>query len=152
MLNRILLFAGLSFSWVACAPAGAYAKDIIIVADDTIQWLSAGLPSEGGVLKVPVKVGDVLHFVFSNGPNFPHGITTENIADKPKIQKRGEADKKAFLRELGDGPSRFGPKITPTKANEEITQVQVLPDFQDTLDLMCSVHLQNMSMTLTRSD
>ena len=157
MLKLTLLLAGLFFPLVACLPAGVLAaKDIVIVANDDdpcLCWTSDDLRSEGGVLKVPVKEGDVLHFVFADAPAATHGITTKNPEDNTKIQKRGDPPTSgAFLQELGDGPSRWGMKIDPTKPNEVITQVKVLSNLQGTLDLMCSFHKLQMPMALTRSD
>jgi hypothetical protein len=157
MLKPKLLCAGLFFSLVAGLPGGVVAaKDIVIVANDDdpcLCWSSDDLKRENNVLKVPVKEGDVLHFAFGDAPSLTHGIKTKNPQDKTKIQKRGDPTAPgAFLQELGDGTSRFGPQIDPTKPNEEITQVKVLSNFQGTLELECSVHHQAMPMTLTRSN
>jgi hypothetical protein len=142
------------FTSVAAFPQS---KTITIIAVNTpnMHWESSGLLNEGGILKVPVDPGDILHFVFSDEigqPPIPHGITTRKPADLPKVQRRGETPNSASLHEVGEGQTRFGPqaKFTPTKPNEDITQVEVLPNFHGSLELMCSVHLNLMRVTLTR--
>jgi hypothetical protein len=156
MLNRKLLFAGLIVvASIMGAPKELWAKDIVIVARDrppSLRWELQNTPSTGP-LKVPGKVGDVLHFVFSANPRNEHGITTELSGDESKVQKRGVPDSKQFvLQELGEVPSQFNIDITPSKPNQEITQLEVLPAFEQPLNLMCSVHGASMLITLERSD
>ena len=153
MLNRKLLFAGLFVvASIVGAPKELLAKDIVIVAiDEPLHWELQGTPSTG-TLKLPVKIGDVLHFVFSDQAKVPHGITTRSPGDKDKVQKRGEPEKDGqFLQELGEGPSQFGVD-RPSKPNQEITQLKVLSAFPPTLNLMCSVHRGAMVITLERSN
>ena len=153
MLDRKLVFAGLLLAGLAFPAVDVSAKDIVIVAiDDPLSWESEGLKSEAGTLQVPVEVGDVLHFKFAAQAAKPHGVTTQDEADLSKVQKRGQAggDEK-YLKELGEGASDFDKRI-PATANEEMTQVEVLPGFKSALNLMCKVHDDAMLMTLKKSE
>ena len=93
-----------------------------------------------------------MHFVFSENLAMDHGITTENEKDQLKVQKRGQAVNGFFLKELGQGDTRFGVDITPKQQNEEITQLEVLSGFPPTFNLWCSVHTASMKLMLERSD
>jgi hypothetical protein len=152
MMKRSFLLAGLSIASFVFSAYALAAKEITIVAQDTITWTSEGLQSEDDVLQVPVETGDVLHFKFSSAPHpKTHGITTQNGTDEIKVQKRGDTDGKGkYLQELGDGPSRFGPTFSGANPDEEITAVKVLADFPGSLNLMCSFHGDIMLMTLKR--
>jgi hypothetical protein len=150
--RRLLFFAGLLLALLVSPPSQLSAKDIIIVAkNQPLHWELQGVQSTGA-LKVPVKVGDVLRFVFSESLVFDHGITTENKTDQDKVQKRGQAANGLFLKELGQGDTRFGIDIVPEQPNEEITQLEVLSGFPPTFNLGCSVHKGNMKLILERSD
>ncbi|UFX12250.1 hypothetical protein [Sinorhizobium meliloti] len=130
------------------------AETIFVDAVENFTWKAnctrcTQVGEEGRNLEISVLPGDII--VFRQASDIDHGIMELLAADGEKIRNSGEdGNDTQIVEEL----TRVGPGKDlvpiPTNTPVEMARIKVKDNFAGSLQLQCTVHFNNMTVTLKK--